>query len=493
MIIFASEIKKNVMIIGRKTEQERLLDSEYSRLVIVYGRRRVGKTFLVNETFRGKTFFEHTGEYIPDKAGKTTEEMLRQELCAFHHSLRRFGLKDAPQPENWREAFEQLKDLIPEDIAADRPAKKVIFLDELSWVETPGADFLAMLSSFWNGWGAKRHDLLLIVCASSTSWIFEKLLSDKGGLYRRQSDILHIRQFSLRECEEFAAYKHLSMTRKNIIEAYMILGGIPYYWDEFLPVDTVGSGVNRMFFGDAPTLDNEFEMLYRVAFEQPLPYIKVITALSDKACGMLREEIMKVSGLSDGGTLTSILEDLEKSGFIRRYTAFGKAKKDAMFQLVDNFTLFYFKFLKDGIRYSDDFTQIPSKIFDNWAGHAFERVCLLHSEQIKKKLGISGIPTNVCSWQCKNDPEKGIEGAQVDMVIDKGTLGVTLCEMRFYEDEYPISAKDEKDFARRRNSFRMVTKLKQPIQTVLVTTYGIVKNKYAGVVNAVVTADDLFE
>ena len=223
MIIFVSEIRKNVMIIGRKTEQERLLhayDSEYSRLVIVYGRRRVGKTFLINETFRGKTFFEHTGEYISDKAEKKAEEMLRQELCAFHNSLLRSGLKDARQPEDWREAFEQLKDLIgPEDLATNRPAKKVIFLDELSWMETPGADFLAILSSFWNGWGAKRHDLLLIVCASSTSWIFEKLLADKGGLYRRQSDILHIRQFSLRECEEFAAYKHLSMTRKNIIEA----------------------------------------------------------------------------------------------------------------------------------------------------------------------------------------------------------------------------------------------------------------------------------
>ena len=207
---------------------------------------------------------------------------------------------------------------------------------------------------------------------------------------------------------------------------------------------------------------------------------------------MLREEVIKSSGLSDGGTLSTILEDLEKSGFIRRFTAFGKAKKDSMYQLVDNFTLFYFKFLKDGIRYCDDFSQIPAKVFDNWAGHAFERICLLHSEQIKKKLGINGIPTHVCSWQCKKDPQTGVEGAQVDLVIDKGSLGVVLCEMRFYEDDYALSEKDEKDFARRRSSFRLVTKIKKPTQTVLVTTYGIVKNKYAGIVNAVVTADDLF-
>lgn len=484
------------MVIGREIEQERLMhayDSEYSRLVIVYGRRRVGKTFLVNETFRGRIFFEHTGEYISESSSMTPGEKLSQELRSFWNSLLRQGLGSCPVPSDWREAFELLKDLIgAEDLSAEHPAKKVLFLDELSWMETPESDFLSMLSSFWNGWASKRHDILLVVCASSTSWIFKEFLSDKGGLYRRQSDVLNIKPFNLRECEKFAESKHLAMTRKNIMEAYMILGGIPYYWDEFLPMDTVASGVSRMFFGDSPTLDNEFEMLYRVAFEQPLPYVKVITALSGKGSGMLREEIIRESGLSDGGTLSTILEDLEKSGFIRRYTAFGKAKKDSMYQLIDNFTLFYFKFLKDGILYSDDFSQIPSRVFDNWAGHAFERICLLHSEQIKKKLGISGIPTRVCSWQCKKDPDNGIEGAQVDLVIDKGSFGVTLCEMRFYEDDYPLSGKDEKDFARRRNSFRAVTRTRNPIQTVLVTTYGVVRNKYAGIVNAVVTADDLF-
>ena len=484
------------MIIGREAEQERLqhaYESDYSRLVIVYGRRRVGKTFLVNETFRGRIFFEHTGEYISGDENKSADEMLLQELGAFHSSLLRQGLNECPLPKDWREAFELLKDLIgPEDLTAEHPSKKVLFLDELSWMETPGSDFLSMLSSFWNGWASRRHDILMVVCASSTSWIFKKFLADKGGLYRRQSDILQIKPFNLRECEAFAEYKHLAMSRKNIIEAYMILGGIPYYWDEFLPMDTVSSGVNRMFFGDSPTLDNEFEMLFRVAFEQPLPYLKVVTALSEKGYGMLREEIIASSGLSDGGTLSSILEDLEKAGFIRRYTAFGKAKKDSLYQLIDCFTLFYFKFMKDGTRYCDDFTQIPAKIYDNWAGHAFERVCLLHSEQIKKKLGISGIPTRVCSWQCRKDPENGIEGDQIDLIIDKGSLGANICEMRFYEDDYPLSEKDEKDFARRRNSFRTVTKIKKPIQTILVTTYGIVRNKYAGIVNAVVTADDLF-
>lgn len=484
------------MIIGRELEQERLLhayESEYSRLVIIYGRRRVGKTFLVNEVFRGKSFFEHTGEYIADKDKKSSSDMLAQELLSFQNALLRHGFKDCPIPKDWREAFERLKDFIgPENLSAEHPSKKVLFLDELSWMDTPDSDFLAMLSAFWNGWASRRHDILLIVCASSTSWIFKRFLADKGGLFRRQSDVLNIKQFNLRECEEFAASRHLAMTRKNIMEAYMILGGIPYYWDEFLPMDTVASGVNRMFFGDSPTLDNEFQMLYRVAFEQPLPYVKVITALSEKGSGMLREEIIKTSGLSDGGTLSTILEDLEKSGFIRRFTAFGKAKKDSMYQLVDNFTLFYFKFLKDGIQYCDDFSQIPAKVLDNWAGHAFERICLLHSEHIKKKLGINGIPTHVCSWQCKKDPQNGVEGAQVDLVIDKGSFGVVLCEMRFYEDDYALSEKDEKDFARRRNSFRLVTKIKKPIQTVLVTTYGVVKNKYAGIVNAVVTADDLF-
>lgn len=484
------------MIIGRETERQRLLrayESDHSRMVIIYGRRRVGKTFLVEETFRGKIFFDHTGEYIENKEKKTKEEMLLQELDSFRNSLSRQGLNDCPLLKDWREAFERLKDLIgPEDQTDPHPQKKILFLDELSWIDTPGSNIIPLLSSFWNGWASKRHDILLVICASSTSWIFNKILGDKGGFYRRQSDVLNIKQFNLHECEEFAQYKHLSMTRKNILEAYMILGGIPYYWDEFLPMDTVASGVNRMFFGDTPTLENEFEMLYRVAFERPLPYMQVITALSGTGRGMLREEIIKETNLGDGGTLTIILEDLEKSGYIRKYTSFGKKKKDALYQLIDNFTLFYFKFLKDGIVYSDDFTQLPVRIFDNWSGHAFERVCLLHTDQIKKKLGINGIPTNVCSWQCKRDEENGIEGAQIDLVIDKVGVGVNLCEMRFYDDDYPLSAKDEKDFARRRNSFRTITKTKKPIQITLVTTYGVVKNKYAGIVNSVVTADDLF-
>ena len=471
------------MLIGREKQQQallELLESDESQFCAIYGRRRVGKTYLVKQTFGGKFAFVHTGLAKATKA---------EQLWEFRESLRSAGVKKCKLPKTWFEAFHMLQDYL----ASLPEGKKIVFIDELPWLDTPKSRFLTAFEHFWNGWANLRDDIVLIVCGSATSWIIGNIVHNKGGLHNRLTRQIHLRPFNLKECELYAQKQSLEMTHRDILETYMVLGGVPYYWSLLRPEWSWAQNIDNLFFDETAELRDEFKALYASLFRAPQPYIEIITALGTKKVGMTFDELDKALTINLGGKLADRLEELEQCSFIRSYTALGKVKKDTRYQLIDNFTLFHFKFIAEANKGSRTrwTTIIGTPEYRAWSGLAFERVCMLHENQILKALGISGMECGIYSWTYRpqNDKEKG---AQIDLLIDRSDNVINVCEMKFYSDPYAMTKADDEDVRDKKTIFQNVTQTRKAVRIVMVTSYGLVRNAYAKGIPNQLTMDDLF-
>ena len=472
------------MIIGRNAEIEllnKMLHDDKSHFVAVYGRRRIGKTYLIREAFNYRFTFQHSG---------LSEGSMNEQLFAFDSSLKDAGINIKKKSKNWLEAFDKLKEIIRNS----NEKRKIIFIDELSWMDTPKSDLMVALENFWNGFASARKDIVLIVCASATSWMLSKVVHNKGGLYNRLTQQIHLQAFCLRECEEYIQSEGLALNREQILQYYMIFGGVPYYWGFIKKGLSLAQNIdNTLFVKNAPLRD-EFKYMYASVFKNPETYIKIIETLGTKKVGLTREELIKLTGLSNSGDLTGKLEELESCGFIRKYYAFGMKKKNAVYQLIDCFTLFHFKFLQDEPTDEHFWTnQINTPAVNTWMGLAFERVCMQHVAQIKNKLGISGVLTEINSWYCKVDPDRGVFGSQIDMLITRKDQVINLCEMKYSGSEYTITEKVDKSIRNKINDLRVLTNTKYAIYPTLITTYGLVSNSYSDNIQSVITLDDLFQ
>lgn len=472
------------MLIGRDSEKQILLGAlheEYSQFIAVYGRRRVGKTFLIRESYDYRFDFQFTG------AAKLTA---RKQLVRFRRALKEHGQKDTPELTNWGDAFSELKRYI-----ANLPSgKKIIFLDELPWMDAPRSGFLSELESFWNGWASARKDIVFVVCGSSTSWMVKKIIKNKGGLHNRLNHRIALKPFSLGLCEQLARSRGLMLTRRQILEAYMVFGGVPYYWSLLRKGVSVAQEIDRLIFSSEGELSDEFEMLYASLFKKPEPYIRVIELLAQKKMGMTRLELLSAGDFIDNGGFTEILNDLEWCGFIRSYTMMGYRNKSEIYQLIDHYTLFYYEFIhgqRSGANYWKSMLGTPK--YNTWCGLAFERACLWHTDQIKKHLGISGILTNEYTWRCAPDETVGRRGVQIDLLIDRSDGIIDICEMKYSKDQYTITSDYSKELARKREVFVSVTETKNAVHTIMVTTEGVVHNAEWGEIQAEVILDNLFE
>ncbi len=472
------------MIIGRNKEQEELqraFTSEYSEFVAIYGRRRVGKTYLIRETFNYKFTFSHAGMANGNK---------QEQLAAWRQSLEEYGMHLTQTPRDWMEAFGLLRTLI-KDSSEER---KVIFIDEMPWMDTPGAKFVNALEFFWNSWASARKDILLIICGSATSWIINKIFKNHGGLHNRVTYRIYLQPFTLHECELYAESQQIKFTRYDYLEAYMVMGGVPYYWSLLDKGMSLAGNIDELFFSQNGKLRYEFEALYHSLFRQPEVYIKVVTLLGNHKNGLTRNEIIEGASLQDNGATTHVLEDLEHCGFIRWYNNFGKRKNDVVFQLIDNFTLFYFKFMQKNKSNDEHFwsSVYNSSIRYSWTGLAFERVCFQHIPQIKQALGISGVTTNTLAFKLKGDEEEA-SGIQIDMLIDRADNVINLCEMKFSQDTYTIDKDYDQQLRHKLTRFTEATKTRKAVHLTMVTTYGATHNAYWNRVQKEVTAEDLFK
>lgn len=471
------------MLVGRKEEKRTLqmaLEADEAQLIAVYGRRRVGKTFLIRETLGNSFCFQFTG---------APKIKTRQQLARFRLALKSQGLKDVQPISNWMYAFSELARFIE----MQPEGKKVIFLDELPWMDAPRSEFLSEFEVFWNGWASAHKDIVLIICGSSTSWMVKKIFRNKGGLYNRLTRRIYLRPFTLSECEELVKLRGIVMTRQQIIEGYMIFGGIPYYWSLLQPGRSLAQNVDRLIFSEGGEMHDEFDMLYASLFNRPERYVQVISILSRNKSGMTRQEIIDDGNFKNNGDFTDILNDLEWCGFIRSYSLPGKNVKDRIWQIMDNYTIFYFAFQKDRHQPSDFWRTVQgTPLYNTWCGLAFERVCMQHVDQIKRKLGISGVLTYQYAWRYQGDKTLGLKGVQIDLLIDRNDGIIDLCEMKYSKEEFAITESYSREMARKASTFSQVTKTRKAVHTVMVTTYGLVQNAYAHDVQNQITMDDLF-
>lgn len=474
------------MLIGRKKEQKLLTDAFYnseSDFIAVYGRRRVGKTYLIRETFEGKFAFQHSGLAKGNKS---------DQLAAFRNSLIRQSGQLFPVFKSWLDAFFALEswiDSLPE-------GKKVIFLDELSWMDTHRSKFLEGLEYFWNSYASARKDILLIVCGSATSWIINKLFRNHGGLHNRVTGSIRLQQFNLSECREYSSYLGMEMTDSEIIDSYMILGGIPFYWKQLNPSLSLAQNIDTLFFNRKGNgLVDEFNSLYSSIYNNPGPYMRIVDALAGKRKGLTRNELVETLKIRSNGDLSHQLDELEWCGFIRKYSGFKKKAKDALFQLIDNFSIFYYNFMRDGNNTDEHFwtNSIGTPAFNTWTGLSFETVCLEHIAQIKSALGIAGVSSNIYSLITEENPEKGIEKCQIDLLIDRRDKVVNLCEMKYSNDSYVINADEETKLRNRKSNFLLASESKKAVHITLITPFGVKRNKHSGIAQQVITLEDLFK
>ncbi|MBR5422069.1 MAG: ATP-binding protein [Lachnospiraceae bacterium] len=470
-------------IIGRENEIRRLdraMAEKEAQLIVVYGRRRVGKTFLIDEYFSGDFAFKFTG---------SEKQKNREQLKNFILELSAAAYTELDVPGDWTEAFFALRGYL-ESLKGE--SKRVVFLDELPWMDKQNSGFLNAFEWFWNSWGASQKDLIFIVCGSATSWMVEKLDENKGGLFNRQTCRLYLEPFDLNNTELYLHSRNIFWSRYDIVQVYMIMGGIPFYLRLLDSELSLNENIDRIFFRKRAELWNEFEHLYHTLFSNSEQYIKIAAALSEKRSGLNRAEIVKKTGLPANGNLSKMLSNMEKSGFVRINPKYGNRKREMQYQLSDYYSLFYFRFIKENYGKDEHFW---SNTNDNparraWAGLTFEQVCKDHIDQIKQKLGITGVLTEISAWSNPgNDQENG---AQIDLVIDRRDRVINLCEIKFSEHEYEIDKDYDRSLKNKAAVFRDVTKSKKTIIMTMITTYGIKKNMYSNFVGKEVCMDDLF-
>ena len=472
-------------MIGRKREIEQLqkaYESGSSEFVAVYGRRRVGKTFLVRETFNSRFTFQHSG--VANTGTKIQLERFRRSLIESGHVKCRV-LK------TWFEAFDELKTVIQ----ASRAGKKILFIDEMPWMDKPNANFIPALENFWNAWASARKDILLVVCGSATSWMLNRVIHSRGGLHNRVTVRIPLRPFTLAECEELAESMGLQTTRYQLAQYYMALGGVPFYWNHLQRGLSVAQNMDALFFAGEDKLEKEFGELFSSLFVKDAPYIRIVEALCSRRSGLVRREISESTGIANSGTLTKYLDELAQCGFVRRYRLGGRRTRDSLYQLVDNFTLFHFRFVRENTDEDPKFwsASLDSPLLKTWEGLSFELVCLEHVEQIKRALQIGGVHSLNYAWRCEHPADDVEKGAQIDLLIDRDDGIVNLCEMKFASQAYALDADDDAAMRNKKAAFRRETRTRKAVHVTYVTTYGLAKNKYAGNVQSEVTLDDLFQ
>ena len=451
----------------------------------IYGRRRVGKTFLIKTYFHQHMVFSCTGQH----KGKTGEQLVNfAEQLNLHFPERKTMLS----PSNWQEAFHILRECV-DSIKSIK--KKVIFFDELPWLDTHKSGFLSAFGYFWNSYVSQRSDIIVVICGSAASWIINKVVNNKGGLHNRITQRIRLLPFTLYETQRYLQQKNISLEHYQILQLYMVMGGVPAYLKSVERGLSAEQNIEKCCFSKDGILANEFDNLYAALFSNPQNHVDVIRALSRKNKGLTRSEILKTGKLLTGGTISTVLTELEESGFIQKTYPFGKKEKDSLFRLVDEYSLFYLRFIDKQNENIHKKAEWPgfrqTTAYSAWCGYAFENICIKHINEIKKALQIGGVYTSVSSWV---QPGSGnSSGAQIDLVIDRADHCINICEMKFSTSPFLIDKKYAESLQNKIQAFRRATGTRKALFLTFVTTYGLVGNDYKTQrIDAEVTMDALF-
>lgn len=477
-----------MQIIGRKTERnelDRIYAASGARFVAVYGRRRVGKTFLIKEHFHGSFAFYHTGLSPYDRSRNS---MLADQLHAFFFSLKEHGLIGEQPPRSWMEAFGMLRQLLCE---CDSGTRQVVFIDEMPWLDTPRSRFISALEYFWNHWASSNPNIMLIVCGSATSWIESNLINSKGGLYNRVTNEIKLHPFTLSETEQFFQAKGMRISRYDVAQAYMVFGGIPHYLDLFEKDFSVAQNIDRLLFARSGQLRNEFDRLFGSLFSDADRHISVVRQLARTRRGLTRTELLSATGIHDGGGASKILRGLIENDFVSVYSPFGE-KRTERYRLTDHFCLFCLRFIGKQTEFDPQFWQknYNSPKLSAWRGYAFEEICFAHIQQIKRALGIGAVSSTQSSWVVKD--ENGAV-SQIDMLISRSDNVVNLCEIKFYGGPFTVTRSYDDILRQRVQTIIEHLPKRKTVHLTFITSFGLTQGEYSGQVQRVLTLDDLFD
>ncbi len=472
-------------MIGRQ-EERRILTSAIKNtsgaMIAVIGRRRVGKTYLIETMYKDHMAFNLIGQQHADRITQLQNFTIKlQEYTGSEQPLER--------PANWRAAFDRLKTYLQEKGSAGR---RVVFFDELPWLDTHRSGFISALSYFWNDWAVKSN-VILVVCGSAASWMIKKIVNNKGGLHNRIDHLIHLAPFTLAETKKYLRKNKVRMDNYQITQLYMAIGGVAHYLKQVRPGESAAQNIQRLCFDAHGLLRGEFDNLYSALFDHPEGHIEVIKALGSKWKGLTRSEIIKHSKFTNGGGLSKILEELTRSSFITVYKPYGKKTRQSLYRLTDEYSLFYLTFIEGSTHKTDVWQQLSqTRAVAAWRGYAFESMCLKHIDKIKAVLGISGLYTEESGYVHPADDT--YNGLQVDLVIDRPDNATHLCEMKYYSDDVTISKDYASKLRQRRTAFQHFTRTKKFLFTTLITTYGLHGNQHSiGLKDQVSTNDQLFD
>ena len=485
-------------LIGRKEEirdLERYMESHKAEFIAIYGRRRVGKTFLVDTFFNYSYAFFTTGII----GGKRKEEM-----TAFYQSLKKAGFTGR-KPKTWMDAFNVLTEVL--ETKKQEGKRRVIFLDELPCLATPSSGFVKALDWFWNSWASKQPDIFMVVCGSATSWIVKNIINNKGGLHNRITHEMHLDPFTLAETSTYLEAEGFVWDEISIVQTYMTRGGIPYYLSLLKPDLSISQNIDKLFFAPNAELKLEYNRLYKSLFKTPEKYMAIIDLLAaNSKYGMTRKEISAALGKESSGHLSERLQDLVNCDFIRLYNVKNKkiSSSNGIYQLIDFYSIFYHEFGKINTTDRAYWTKlIKSHKQSTWWGLAYERVCMAHIPQILSSLGVEAVHTEYYSWRSKkneNDGEvedgkkDGNRGAQVDLIIERDDRIINLCEIKYSSfEEYELDAEERLKIANRIARFKKDTKTNYGVIPTLITTFGLRKNKHSSFFPQTISMYDLMK
>lgn len=473
-------------IIGRKSEVlllKELITSSKAEFVAIYGRRRIGKTYLVKNVYAEHISFEFTG---------TQNATLKNQLFKFSEKIKTFfgETPNSKPPATWYEAFQMLK----KGLVQRSNQKQVVFLDELPWIATPKSNFLEELAYFWNDWVAYQPQLVIVVCGSAAAWMLQKVVNGKGGLHNRLTQRINLKPFTLAETHQYLKSLGVGWDHYQTLQFYMAVGGVPAYLQGVRPGNTVAQRIDRLFFSSEGMMRTEFDNLYASLFLSHHNHVEVIRALAGKWGGLSRQDIVAHTKIQDGGGLTMLLSELEAASFIMRFPRYKKGAKSMVYRLTDEYSLFYLKYVegKPLLGKNEWLKQSNQDAYKIWSGYAFENICLKHAEAIKMALGITGIHTETTTYFYKGETTG--DGFQIDLLIDRADRAINLCEIKFSGDNYLLTDAYADTLRQRREKFRQLTRTKKQLFNTLITTYPVKHSPASiGQIDQVITMDSLFE
>lgn len=459
-------------MIGRKEQtvlMQETLSIPKSSFVALTGRRRIGKTYLINQVYRSNFCLSVTG---------IQGASLAVQIANFYEKIKEAFpslLLPNKAPKTWQEVFFILKKGL---ISLPTDKKQVIFIDELPWICSHKSGFLQLLAHLWNDYLSNQPHFILVICGSSTSWIHQKVFADKGGLHNRVTHRIHLQPFTIKEAKAFFEGNNVRLTENNIALLYMILGGIPFYLEQVKSGESPTVCIERLCFSESGVLRYEYQHLYKALFENAQQHEAIVSVLATAKGGLSREELIQQSKVQAGGPFTRTIEDLILSGFVLEETPFQRKKRGSLYRLIDEYSIFYHRFMRTNRTKQEGIWQqiAASQAYKIWTGYAFELLCLRHIPEVKRALGIQGIYSEVSSFRYQ---EAGNEGIKVDLLIDRKDNCINLCECKFYDVPFKVTANYAQQLNNRKGIFRAVTETRKTIFTTLISNYPVISNEYS--------------